>query len=245
MKITGSKAEAPTTKVQISIDSYVENLRKEWERINMRNKLLYPPIPLTYDQFCRLIVAHGSNYLVKKGEDIPFRIDRNNETAISEIYKYLRRDRSFAGHLSKGILLNGRYGSGKTVLINAVCNTYNYCVKLWNNPQIFQMRIVKSSGIVDSFRKEKNDIEINNYKAGILVIDELGREQKEVNVYGTIIQPLSFILQERYDRGNPTFAIANFRIETLSSDEYYGKMIGDRIRQMFNELELIGESRRK
>lgn len=245
MESTENKVEAPITKALISIDTYVDQLRREWEQVNMRNKLSYPPIPLTYDQFCRLIVAHGSNYLVKRGEEIPFRIDRNNETAISEIYKYLRRDKSFAGHLSKGILLNGRYGSGKTVLMNAVCKTYNYCVSLWNNPQIFQMRIIKSSAIVDSFRKEKNDIEINNYKAGILVIDELGREQKEVNVYGTIIQPLSFVLQERYDRGTPTFAIANFRLETLSSDEYYGKMVGDRIRQMFNEIELTGESRRR
>lgn len=245
MEITQrNKEEIRTIPNQISIDDYLETLRKEWQSNDRRNKLLNPPIPISYDQFCQLIIAHGSNFLVKRGEEIPFKIDRNNEYVISEIYKYLKRDKLFKGYLSKGILLNGSYGCGKTVLMNAVCKTYNYCTSLWNNPNIREMRVVKSSTIVDSFRKEKNEIELSNYKAGILIIDELGREQKEVNVYGTIIQPISYLIQERYDRGVPTFAISNFTSATLSSKDYYGKMVGDRLRQMFNELTLNGESRR-
>lgn len=241
--MTGRK-EHLTSIDQISIDKYVDDRRKEWIRINERNKLSNPPIPLNYNQFCQLIIAHGSNFLAKKGEEKPFVIDKSNEYAISQIYKYLRRDNSFNGSLSKGILLNGRYGSGKTVLMNAVRETYNVCVDHWGNTDILKMRIVKSSQIVNSFRKEDNDIEISNYSSGILIIDELGREQKEVNIYGTILQPMAQVIQDRYDRGKQTFAICNFKLETLGSDEYYGKMIGDRIRQMFNELELSGESRR-
>lgn len=234
-----------TTMNQISIDGYLNGLRKEWENTNTRNERYNPPLPLDYEQFCKLIIAHGSNFMIKRRETSPFRIDRDNESAVREIFKYLKHDKSFCGSLAKGLLLNGKYGAGKTVLMNAVCATYNYCAGLWNDPRVAKMRIIKSSGIVDSFRKEKNEIEINNYKSGLLIIDELGREQKEVNIYGTIIHPVSYIIQERYDRGSPTFAIANFTIETLSGSDHYGKMIGDRLRQMFNEIELSGESRRK
>lgn len=239
------KKEHLTSIGQISIDGYIENLRKEWSKINAKNKLSSPPIPLTYEQFCQLVIAHGSNFLAKRGEENPFRIDESNEYAISQIYKYLTHNNTFKGALSKGILLNGKYGSGKTALMNAVRETYNVCVDHWKNPKIPKMRIIKSSQIINSFRKEDNDIEISNYGTGILIIDELGREQKEINLYGTILQPMAQIIQDRYDKGRPTFAICNFKLETLASDDYYGKMIGDRLKQMLNEIELTGESRRK
>lgn len=239
------KKEHLTSIDQISIDKYIEDRRKEWVLISERNKLSNPAIPLTYEQFCQLIIAHGSNFLAKKGEEYPFVIDKSNECAILQIYKYLTRDNSFKGSLSKGILLNGKYGSGKTALMNAVRETYNICVDHLGDSAISKMRIVKSSQVVNSFRKEDNDIEISNYSSGILIIDELGREQKEVNIYGTILQPMACVIQDRYDKGGQTFAICNFKLETLGSDEYYGKMIGDRLKQMFNEIELTGESRRK
>nr|DAO84904.1 MAG TPA: replicative helicase [Caudoviricetes sp.] len=240
-----NKSEPQTISNQILIDAHIEKMRQEWSKIVGQRKTSYPKLSLNYDQFKTIVVAHGTNILARRGEEILFSIDRNNENAIHELYKYLSGDKSFGGSLSKGILLNGKYGSGKTLLMRAVCSTYNYYIKQFGHVTSQEMRFVKSSQIVDSFRKEKNDTEITEYKFGPLIIDELGREQKEVNVYGTVIQPMSRVLQDRYDSGAPTFAIANFKLETLKSEEYYGKMVGDRLRQMFNEIELTGESRRK
>lgn len=233
-----------TTNNQISIDSHIKKMRQEWIKIVRTRELSYPKLSLNYEQFKTIVVAYGTNLLAKRGEEILFVIDRNNESAIHEFYKYLSGDNSFCGSLSKGILLNGKYGSGKTLLMSAICSTYNYYIKQFGNVNSHEMRFVKSSQIVDSFRKEKNDAEIGRYKFGPLIIDELGREQKEINIYGTVIQPMSRVLQDRYDSGAPTFAIANFKLDTLGSNEYYGKMIGDRLKQMFNEIELTGESRR-
>lgn len=245
MEILQNKKEPLVTKNQILIDSYIEKLRQEWNKATRIRKTSYPKISLRYDQFKTIVIAHGTNILASRGEEILFSIDRDNENAIQEIYKYLISDKSFKGNLSKGILLNGKYGSGKTLLMQAVCNTYNYAVRQFGPQNALEMKFIKSSQIVDSFRKEKNETEISGYKFGPLIIDELGREQKEINIYGTVIQPMSRVLQDRYDSGAPTFAIANFKLDTLGSNEYYGKMIGDRLRQMFNELELPGESRRK
>ena len=250
-------------KDQISIDNYLAELkRRRIEIINNRDQFKWK-LPLDYNQFCDLICAHGSCYFASRGEISEFKIDRNNEYAINQFFLYFNRSNQFKGDLRKGILLNGKYGSGKTALMHSIMHTFNDCVSHWNtknrNNDIFPIKIYKSSDVVQAFRVEisksnrqdgytessKMDISNKNYQVGVIIIDELGREQKEINVWGTVIQPLTQVLQERYDKGYPTFATANFRLETLSQDEYYGKMIGDRLRQMFNEIELTGESRRK
>lgn len=264
METIQTAGERQIQKDQISIDHYLEELRrKRIEMIENRNQFKMK-LPLTFDQFCKLIQAHGSCYFASRGEITDFDIDRDNEQAIKQFFLYFNRDRGFKGDLQKGILLNGRYGSGKTALMWAIMNTFNDCVAHWAKEKmvrdVFPIKIYKSSDIVDGFRFEANkysrqdssglsnpkiDISKKNYQTGIIIIDELGREQKEITVWGTVIQPLTQVLQDRYDKGYPTFATANFRLETLAQDEYYGKMIGDRLRQMFNEIELTGESRRK
>ncbi|GHU69577.1 hypothetical protein FACS189413_08700 [Bacteroidia bacterium] len=57
--------------------------------------------------------------------------------------------------------------------------------------------------------------------------------------------PTIELLCERYDSGTWTLGTSNFTLETLSSENQYGKMTGDRIKAMFNFIELKGESRRK
>lgn len=264
METIQTTGERQIQKDQISIDNYLEELRRRRiEIINNRDQFKMK-LPLTFNQFCKLVQAHGSCYFANRGEITEFNIDRDNEQAIKQFFLYFNRDRGFKGDLQKGILLNGKYGSGKTALMWAIMNTFNDCVAYWNKERmardIFRINMYKSSDIVDGFRFEINksgrqdlsgvsnpkiDVSKKNYQTGIIIIDELGREQKEITVWGTVIQPLTQVLQERYDKGYPTFATANFRLDTLSQDEYYGKMVGDRLRQMFNEIELTGESRRK
>jgi hypothetical protein len=45
--------------------------------------------------------------------------------------------------------------------------------------------------------------------------------------------------------GTITHATSNFTLKTLSSDEFYGGMIGDRLKTMFNFITMQGESRRQ
>lgn len=261
METPQTTAGRPTPDTRISIEKYLQQL--EARRLQTISSRKIGPIPLTYDQFSRLVMAHGSNYLAERGETVRFTIDHGNEPVIRQLYLYFTGDPSFSGHLTRGILINGRYGSGKTAVMHAVMRTFNDCVRHWKEQgtAIPPMRLFKSSDIVEAFRYEagkngeksepgqgeqiKISVTRKNYLTGIVAIDELGREQKEINLWGTVIQPLSQILQERYDSGWPTFATANFRLDTLAQEDFYGKMIGDRLRQMFNTIELKGESRRK
>lgn len=77
-----------------------------------------------------------------------------------------------------------------------------------------------------------------------LIIDEFGRESKTVQDYGNVSRPISELLSLRSDVGVVTHSTTNFTFATLSSDEFYGGMIGDRLKVMFNFITLNGESRR-
>jgi len=77
-----------------------------------------------------------------------------------------------------------------------------------------------------------------------LIIDEFGRESKTVQDYGNVSRPISELLSLRSDVGVVTHGTTNFTLATLSSDEFYGGMIGDRLKVMFNFITLNGESRR-
>jgi hypothetical protein len=63
--------------------------------------------------------------------------------------------------------------------------------------------------------------------------------------YGNISRPISELLSLRSDAGTLTLGTTNFTLETLSSEEFYGAMIGDRLKMMFNCITLQGESRRQ
>lgn len=77
-----------------------------------------------------------------------------------------------------------------------------------------------------------------------LAIDDLGREPKQIMDFGNTRAPMVELLYERYDKGSWTHATSNFAFDTLSSDAFYGPMLGDRFRTMFNVINLPGDSRR-
>jgi hypothetical protein len=90
--------------------------------------------------------------------------------------------------------------------------------------------------------KEKS---IKSFSQRPLVIDEFGREPKQIMDFGNLRSPIIELLCERYDTGAWTHGVSNFTLETLSSENQYGQMTGDRLKSMFNFIELKGESRRK
>ena len=93
---------------------------------------------------------------------------------------------------------------------------------------------------------------INSLAKRPLFIDEVGREQLEMNAFGNKMRPLADLMALRYNYGALTFFTSNFKLSTLSKGHNekgelvgYGKYIGDRIQEMTNIVEMPGESRRE
>jgi DNA replication protein DnaC len=94
---------------------------------------------------------------------------------------------------------------------------------------------------------------ISRYVTCPLFIDELGREQVEVNDFGNRIRPFNQLMEMRYETGARTFFTSNFSMATLSKEkdengkpqQGYGEYINERVQEMTNMVVLPGTSRRK
>jgi len=78
-----------------------------------------------------------------------------------------------------------------------------------------------------------------------LAIDELGREPMDAKHYGTGINVVQIILQLRYEvrREFITLATTNLNPD-IEFESKYGDYIADRVKEMFNVIEIKGKSRR-
>jgi len=139
----------------------------------------------------------------------------------------------------RGIMLVGKYGSGKTVIMQAMTELHNTIVHTLQIPRPL-LKFLKSSELLENLKENP----IKNYARLPLVIDEFGREPKQIMDFGNLKSPIIELLCERYDNGSLTHGTSNFTLDTLCSENQYGKMTGDRIKSMFNFVELKGESRR-
>ena len=76
-----------------------------------------------------------------------------------------------------------------------------------------------------------------------MLIDDIGREPKEINTFGTKELPVTDLMSIRYDFGSLTFATTNFNDDILK--EFYGEALIDRFHEIFNYIIMTGKSRRK
>ena len=197
-------------------------------------------LPLSYRDFRELFLSFGTYCLFKRNQNKEFVLDENNEPVIKQFYCYATNNFSFAGDLNKGIMLQGKYGCGKTVILETYSLLHNHVVKRFClNQPLFTF--IKSVELQEQIIKQSASV----FARRPLIIDEFGREPKTVQDFGNILRPISELLSIRGDMGTLTHGTTNFTLETLSSAEFYGGMIGDRLKMMFNFIPLSGESRRK
>jgi DNA replication protein DnaC len=212
-----------------------EIIAGEKEKILQHHLLL----PFKYSEFRSLFAMFGTVCLHKRYQKKSFVIDENNEPVIQQLHYYASNNSLFEGDLTKGILLQGKYGCGKTVLLETYSLLHNHIVKKFrlNHPLLL---FIKSVELQEQIRKQS----VSNFVRRPMIIDEFGRESKTIQDYGNIIRPISELLSLRSDLGTLTHGTSNFTLQTLSKEDFYGGMIGDRLKMMFNFITLPGESRR-
>lgn len=199
-------------------------------------------LKMTHQECLQALTITLDRQVAKRIPGARFIIDEQNKETIDQVVKYIIGSPEFKGEHHKGILLIGRFGTGKTTILSAVADLYLAITR----------RIIQVTSAVEltaQIRKGKAAVEDFCHKP--LLIDEIGRETESVKDYGTEIRPVPDIIGIRYSRGSLTFATSNFIVHAhqanggLSLEQKYGRYITDRMTEMFNVIVMTGESRRR
>ena len=146
----------------------------------------------------------------------------------------------------KGLYLYGNFGCGKTYLISALFNELSK-KRISSEIVYFPELLSDIKSDFDSYGDRMDYLE----NVDLLLIDDIGAEKvtewSRDEILGTI-------LNKRMNNYKTTFFTSNldmdslmqhFRINNYSDDEMNARRILERIKQLSEEMELIGENKRK
>jgi DNA replication protein DnaC len=215
-----------------NLNKHITILRDELQTVrnDIKNSRSFVKMPA--EQFGEVLTLNAEIILSKRNQKTKFIIDDDNSGLIRELYFYLVGSENFCGDLYKGIFISGNIGTGKTLIMNSFLKIID---------DLSRKNVTKlHSKAIASYLKDNEDGYLNKRP---LFIDDIGKETKIVNDYGTIKNTIPDLFALRYDYGAWTFATCNYSSDDLT--EFYGETIFDRFKEMFNYFTLTGNSRRK
>jgi DNA replication protein DnaC len=180
---------------------------------------------------------------IGKGIDPGFTIYLNSdvENFYKELIRYFHADPEFKGDLTKGILLIGNTGTGKTLAMQ-IMSIYRQIddTKFIFNNKVFKMNfdVIRVNDIVNDFLNNAFDgIQVYCIRY-VLCLDDIGIESNKVMYYGNALDVIAYILAERYAKRLLTFGTTNYNMNYLN--DKYGDYIVSRIHTLFNFINTDG-----
>ena len=150
------------------------------------------------------------------------------------------------GYLSKGIMLMGPTGTGKTLAMK-IMSVYrgidNIMFLIDGRFYKLSYDVIDVNNIVNSFVQSGYEgIGVYNTRVA-LCLDDLGSESEYVRRFGNKVDVISYIISERHLRRLLTLGTSNFPLATL--EEKYDDRVVSRMYGMFNFLTMKGQDFRR
>lgn len=189
---------------------------------------------ISCEEFKTLFIIRAHQAMADRKNFNQFIIDDDNREVINMMYAYITMNMNGVFNPFIGIVLNGRYGCGKSVLIEAFCMVLNDLIfreknKIESIHSIELAEQIKRVGVIPYARKP-------------LLIQDIGKEKKEINNFGTIVNPIAELLAIRAEYGALTFGSTN--MDTPAFKEAYKESISKRLTEHINLVFLPGTDRR-
>lgn len=214
-----------------TVTELIEIARSEHQRQLLR--LANTRKTVSIEDFKTLFTIRAQQAMADRKNFTPFIIDDSNRAVINLMYAYIQRQECELNPFI-GIILNGKYGCGKSVLIETLCMVLNDLT--WSEKN--KIESVHAVELAEQIKK----VGVIPYARKPLLIQDLGKEKKELNSFGTIVNPISELLAIRAEYGAMTFGSTNMRRESFG--EAYKEFISKRITEHVNLVFLPGEDRR-
>ena len=232
--------------------------------MNDINKIFKGQINFTKENEIKTIeidwTAHSLGIInIAKHFEPDFKVTNENKLILKLLLMYFTGNSMFeaelkdlsgvSGSLNKGLMLIGGVGTGKSLLFK-VFKEYTMKVLQTNSYQMYTaIDIIDNANIngteyLDLFSHRYRNEKPNPIRC---YIDDIAAKNEEVNHYGTKINVVEQLLSLRYNvfsrYGTLTHCSSN--IYPSEFETVYDLRIKDRMKEMFNIIELGGESFRK
>lgn len=189
-----------------------------------------------------------------------FILDENNERFFDLLCYYFTESEEFVKmaaqqevenpSLSKGLLIPGNFGTGKTWLMKIFQKNARQTYWIRSAKEIAQAYLNAEDKkvpdeYIDLFKNPINDSSVFYQPISGLCIDDLGSENKKNN-FGNVINVVGDLIERRYEKRNTGIflhATTNLSADELSN--FYGERVMSRMTEIFNFIELPGTDRRK
>ncbi|ROL61338.1 hypothetical protein D9V86_06285 [Bacteroidetes/Chlorobi group bacterium ChocPot_Mid] len=170
-------------------------------------------------------------------------IDNNNWETIQDLIFYFNNDSKCKYSLSKGIILGGAVGCGKTLLMNIFRR-----ILIIDQPEtpmicystdIIKRKLIRNNESLEELLPEYMPI----------FIDDIAKTNGLISIYGNVQDYETEIFELRYlhytknNRHTKTHFTTNLSLDDLKVR--FDERVYTRMREMFNYVYLPGESRRK
>lgn len=188
---------------------------------------------VSIEDFKTLFVTRAQLAMADRKNFTPFIIDDSNRDTINLLFQYVTRQQCNLNPYI-GIVFNGAYGCGKSVLAETLCMVLNDLT--WSEKN--KIESVHSVELAEQIKK----VGVIPYAHKPLLIQDLGKEKKEINNFGTIVNPISELLAIRAEYGALTYGSTNMDREAFGVA--YKEFILKRITEHVNLVFLPGKDRR-
>lgn len=163
-----------------------------------------------------------------------------------KLIQYFHGDPDFDGDLTRGVMILGPTGTGKTLAMK-IMSIYRTIddTKFILNDKIYRMNyeIVEVNKMIADFTDNAYD-GIKMYTSRyVLCMDDIGTETEQVKYFGNVLDVISYVIAERYAKRLLTFGTTNMTLMDLE-DKYDDRIIS-RMFSMFNYITMKAQDFRR